>query len=69
MARRSTIREVRERRQSVLQMKGETSEVEEKLAAEIDFRTFLEDEILELELLDEQEDEIGDLDKLVAKYK
>ncbi len=43
--------------------------LEEKLAAEIDFRTFLEDEILELELLDEQEDEIGDLDKLVAKYK
>lgn len=70
MARRSTIREVRERRQSALQMKGETSKVEEKLAAEILRRTILEEEILELErLLDEQEDEISDLDRLVAKYK
>ena len=70
MTRRNTMREVRERRQSVLQVPSETSKVEEKLAAEIARRAFLEGEILELErMLDEQEDEIDDLDKLVTKYK
>lgn len=70
MARRNTIREVRERRQSSLPIPSETSKVDEKLAVEIRHRTFLEEEIQELErLLDEQEDEINDLDKLVTKYK
>lgn len=70
VVRRSTIRVESERRRSEFQAKREGSPLEAKLSDEISYRSFLEDEITELErLLDDQEEEIAELDVLVARYK
>ena len=70
-ARRSTIREdIKSRRDTFQEKNVKSSSFRTKLADETDHRTFLEEEIAELErLMDDQEDEIVQLDGVVEKYK